>query len=234
MKNKWLWIGLGAVVLATLVTIGILKSKHSKVTPVQFARVREEEITARVRAPGKIEPKTQVKVSADVMGKIVALPVKEGDHVRRGQLMLQLDDTQYRAALGQARAALASAKAPVKEAEAGFRVVDSNYGRQKSLYDQKLLSAAEWDQATNTHESADATLATSREEVARTQAMVDAAADNVRKCHFVAPLDGVVSALNVEAGEIVITGTMNNPGTEILTVSDLSGMLVRADVDETD
>jgi HlyD family secretion protein len=234
MKNKWLWIGLGAVVLATLVTIGILKSKHSKVTPVQFARVREEEITARVRAPGKIEPKTQVKVSADVMGKIVALPVKEGDHVRRGQLMLQLDDTQYRAALGQARAALASAKARVKEAEAGFRVVDSNYGRQKSLYDQKLLSAAEWDQATNTHESAAATLATSREEVARTQAMVDAATDNVRKCHFVAPLDGVVSALNVEAGEIVITGTMNNPGTEILTVSDLSGMLVRADVDETD
>ena len=234
MKNKWLWIGLGVAVTLALVAVGVIRGSRSKVTPVQFARVRQEDITARVRAPGKIEPKTQVKVSADVMGKIVHLPVKEGDHVKAGQLMLQLDDTQYRALLGQARAAVASANARLRDAEAAFKVVDANYGRQRSLFEQKLLSQAEWDQATSTHESGRSAVATAHEEVARSQSMVDAAADNVRKCRFTAPLDGIVSALNVEAGEIVITGTMNNPGTEILTVSDLSRMLVRADVDESD
>jgi HlyD family secretion protein len=234
MKNKWLWIGLGVAVTLALVAVGVIRGSRSKVTPVQFARVRQEDITARVRAPGKIEPKTQVKVSADVMGKIVHLPVKEGDHVKAGQLMLQLDDTQYRALLGQARAAVASANARLRDAEAAFKVVDANYGRQRSLFEQKLLSQAEWDQATSTHESGRSAVATAHEEVARSQNMVDAAADNVRKCRFTAPLDGIVSALNVEAGEIVITGTMNNPGTEILTVSDLSRMLVRADVDESD
>jgi HlyD family secretion protein len=113
-------------------------------------------------------------------------------------------------------------------------VVDTNYGRQRALFEQKLLSQAEWDQASSTHESARAAVSTAREEVARARGALDAAADNVRKCRFVAPFDGVVSALNVEAGEVVITGTMNNPGTQILTVSDLSRMLVRADVDETD
>ena len=234
MKNKWLWIGLGVAVTLALVAMGVIRGSRSKVTPVQFARVRQEDITARVRAPGKIEPKTQVKVSADVMGKILHLPVKEGDHVRAGQLMLQLDDTQYRALLNQAKAALATANARVRDAEASFKVVDANYGRQRSLYEQKLLSQAEWDQATSTHETSRVAVATTHEEIARAQSMVDAAADNVRKCRFTAPYDGVVSALNVEAGEIVITGTMNNPGTEILTVSDLSRMLVRADVDEAD
>ena len=234
MKKKWLWIGLGAAVTLALVVVGVLRGNHSKVTPVQFARVRHEDITARVRAPGKIEPKTQVKVSATVMGQIVRLPVKEGDHVKAGQLMLQLDDTQYRALLGQARAAVATAGARLRDAEASFKVVDANYARQRALFEQKLLSQAEWDQATSTHESSRAAVATSQEEVTRSQNMVTAAADNVAKCRFTAPYDGVVSALNVEAGEIVITGTMNNAGTEILTVSDLSRMLVRADVDETD
>src|SRR5438093_6159583 len=127
MKARWIWIGLGVVATVGLITVGVVRGKRSKVTPVQFARVRLEDITARVRAPGKIEPRTQVKVSADVMGKIVLLPVKEGDHVRRGQLMLQLDDTQYRAAQGQARAALATAAARMREAEASFKVVDANF-----------------------------------------------------------------------------------------------------------
>jgi HlyD family secretion protein len=234
MKKAWIWIVVGLVVTAGLVGLGIMRGSQSKVTAVQFARVRQEDITARVRAPGKIEPKTQVKVSADVMGKIVELPIKEGDRVRKGQLMLQLDDTQYRAALTQVRAASASAHARLREAEANFRVVDANYTRQKALFEQKLLSEAEWDQATNAHESAAASVSTAREEIARSDGMVTGAADNVRKCRFTAPIDGIVSALNVEAGEVVITGTMNNPGTEILTVSDLSRMLVRADVDETD
>src|SRR6185436_18681164 len=170
----------------------------------------------------------------DIMGKVVVLNVKEGDPVKKGQLLLQLDDTQYRSAHAQAVAALSSAKARVLQATSALRVSDANYTRQKALFEQKLLSQAEWDQATDAHEAAAAALATAQEEVTRATAALAGAADNLAKCRFVAPFDGVLSALNVEKGEIVITGTMNNPGTQIMTVSDLSRMLVRAEVDETD
>jgi len=235
MKGKrWLWIGLGVVVLAALVGLSVSRGGKGKAQAVQFARVREEAITSRVRAPGKIEPRTQVKISADIMGKIVKLSVKEGDQVRKGQVMLQLDDTQYRAAANQAQAALSSARARFKDAQSLLRVAEANFTRQRALWEQKVLSQAEWDQANSAIESSRAAQSTAGEEVTRSAAALSAAADNLSKTRFVAPFDGVVSALNVEAGEIVITGTMNNAGTQIMVVSDLSRMLVKADVDETD
>jgi HlyD family secretion protein len=233
-SKKWLWIGLAVAVVVALVAVNVIRSKAGKVESVQLARVRVEDITSRVRAPGKIEAKTQVKVSADIMGKIVVLAVKEGDPVRKGQLMLQLDDTQYRAYDGQARATAASARARAREAEQSLKGAEATYRRQQALFEQKLLSEAEKDQADSAIEAARSAAQAARQEVARADATVAAAADNLRKTRFVAPFDGVVSALNVEAGENVITGTMNNPGTEILVVSDLSRMLVKADVDETD
>jgi len=233
-KKPLLFIILGVVLVAVLVAMSVAKNQKGKVEPVQMAKVRREDVTSRVRAPGKIEPKTQVKISADIMGRITRLLVKEGDRVKKGQLMLQLDDTQYRAAYSQSRALHASAQARLREAQSSWRVADANYGRQKSLYEQKLLSQAEWDNASNAHEGARVALSTAQEELTRTQSAMEASADNLSKCRFVAPFDGVVSALNVEAGENVVTGTMNNPGTEILVVSDLSRMLVRAEVDETD
>jgi HlyD family secretion protein len=234
VKKLWLWIVLGVVLLVVVIGANVARQSGAKGVPAQFARVRTEDVTARVRAPGKIEARTQVNVSADVMGKVVRLAVKEGDPVRKGQLLLQLDDTQYRADYGQARAAVASAVARKREADAALHVSESTFARQKSLWEQKLLSPAEWDAAQQAHEAARSLAATSSEEVARAQAQVQGAEDRLHKTRFEAPFDGVVSALNVEAGEIVITGTMNNPGTQILTVSDMSRMLVRADVDETD
>ena len=232
--KKWLWIGLAVVLVAILIGANVAHQSGGNTLAVQLGKVRQEDVTSRVRSPGKIEPKTQVKVSADVMGKIVRLAVKEGDPVRSGQLLLQLDDTQYRAALGQAQASLTTARARQRETESAFRITSANYERQRSLHERNLLSDAEWDQATSAFESARAAQSAGDQEVERSGSAVTAAADNVRKARFTAPFDGVVSALNVEQGEIVIMGTMNNPGTEILTVSDLSRMLVRADVDETD
>jgi HlyD family secretion protein len=234
MKKKWIWIVAGAVLVVVIAGVALSRGSGGKKESVQLARVRREDVTSRVRAPGKIEPRTQVKVSADIPGKVIVLNVKEGDPVRRGQLLLQLDDTQYRTAHAQSAAALASARARLREAETTMRVADANYKRQRALYEQRLLSQAEWDAATNAHEQATVAQSTAQEDVTRLQAAKDAAADNLSKCRFVAPFDGVVSALNVERGEIVVTGTMNNPGTQILVVSDLSRMLVRAEVDETD
>ena len=233
-KKAWLWIGLAVVLVGALIAANMAKGKGGKIETVQMALVRRENVSSRVRAPGKIEAKTRVQVSADIMGRIVRLLVKEGDKVRRGQLMLQLDDTQYRSAHAQARAGLASAQGRLREAQSTLRINESNFSRQRSLYDQKLLSQAEWEQAQSANESAKTAASTAVEEAARARAALDAAEDNLNKCRFLAPFDGVVSALNVEQGENVIMGTMNNAGTQILTVSDLSRMLVRADVDETD
>ena len=234
MKKKWIWIGIGGVLLIAVVVANMARSSGGKVESVQLAKVRIEDVTSRVKAPGKIEPKTQVKISADVPGKIVHLAIEEGDKVRKGQLMLQLDDTQYRATWNQARASLASARARMADAKASLKVAEDNYVRQRSLFEQRLLSQAEWDRATAAVETARSTAATAQEEVARSEAALSASADNLNKCRFVAPFDGVVSALDVEQGEIVVIGTMNNPGTQIMVVSDLSRMLVRADVDEAD
>ncbi len=233
-RQAWLWVALGGLLLVVVVTASIVNSARSKVEAVQLAHVRREDVTSRVRAPGKIEPKTQVKISADIMGKIVHLLVKEGDSVRRGQLMLQLDDTQYRSYWDQARAAATTSRAHLREAQATLRQTEANFTRQRALYDQKLLSQAEWDQAQTTVESARVGAASAQQDAERADAALRGAADNLAKTSFLAPFDGVVSALNVEQGEIVITGTMNNAGTEILVVSDLSRMQVRADVDETD
>jgi HlyD family secretion protein len=234
MKKKWLWVAIGGVLIILLIVANIARSAGGKAAAVQLARVRVEDVTSRVKAPGKIEPKTQVKISADVPGKVIRLAVEEGDQVHRGQLLLQLEDTQYRATWNQTRAALASARARVTDARASLKVAEDNHVRQRALFDQKLLSQAEWDRAVATVESARSAGATANEEVARAEAAMAAASDNLSKCRFVAPFDGVVSALNVEQGEIVMIGTMNNPGTQILVVSDLSRMLVRADVDEAD
>jgi HlyD family secretion protein len=234
MKKKWIWIGLAAVVLIAIVVANLAGQANKKGIPVQLARIRVEDITSRVRAPGKIEPKTQVKISADIMGKVTNLAVKEGDRVRKGQLLLQLDPTQRQMDVSQSRAAVSSAEARKREADAALKVAEAAYTRQKALYEQKLLSNAEWDNATNAYETARSTAQTASDEVNRSQAAMTASNDNLGKTRFVAPFDGVVSALYVEQGEIVIMGTMNNAGTQILTVSDLSRMLVKADVDETD
>ncbi len=188
MKRKWLWFVIGGVVVLALVGVNVVRGAKGRAESVQLAKVRSETVTSTVRAPGKIEPRTQVKVSADIPGKIVRLAVKEGDTVRRGQLMLQLDDTQYRAALEQSRAGLASAEGRLREATTALKVSSSNLTRQKALYEQKLLSDAEWDIAMRNHESAEVAVNTANEEVARTRAMVTAAADNVSKM----PIPGAV------------------------------------------
>ncbi|HET7225982.1 MAG TPA: efflux RND transporter periplasmic adaptor subunit [Candidatus Eisenbacteria bacterium] len=235
-RGKWRWIlgGIAVLVVVLLVVANVMRAKSAGITAVQFARVRQEDITARVRAPGKIEALTQVKISADIPGKIVRLAVKEGDHVRQGNLMLQLDDTQYRAAADQAVAALASARENLTQAQHALTLQQTTYKRQQALWQQKLLSQAEWDMSQNQMDNAATALVNAHNEVSRAQAALQGANDNLRKTRFLAPFDGVVSALNVEQGEIVITGTMNNPGTEIMTFSDLSKMIVRTDVDETD
>ena len=219
-KKKKILIILGVVlVVAIIVIVNVFKSGE-KTYQVQAEKVEKSDITAVVTANGKIVPRTDVKISAYVPAKITKLPVEEGDVVKKGQLLVQLDATEYRAAANQAKAQLASAKASKEQAQLV-------YNRQKELFQRKLSSEEQYDMA-----KTELDLAKARYEQA--VASLDQAKYNLSKTTITSPMDGIVTALNAEVGEIVMIGTMNNPGTVIMAVSDMSEIEAEVEVDETD
>lgn len=232
-RTKALLIGGGALFLVAVIAINVTKSSGAKIA-VQAGEVRKGSIKATVRAPGRVQPETMVKISADVPGKVVRLAVKEGQRVKRGQFLLQLDDTQFRAEVANTEAALQAARSNLRQAEAAFAQSDAALKRKESLFDQKLVSPEELDVARTTRDSDKARLEARREDVTQAGATLTVQRDRLSKTRFNSPIDGTVVQLSIEEGEIVVTGTMNNPGTVILTVADLRQMKVEADVDETD
>ncbi len=232
-KSKWLWIGLGVVVLA-VATLATLQGRKGKVQSVTLAPAKVKEIVQKVKAPGAIEPRTTVKISADVSGRVTTLAVEEGDLVKRGQLLLEIDNTRFVSSVRQMQAQLASSRARLDRAKDALRIETQAYERRKSLFASKLLSTQEMDQAENSYMNAQTELSSAREETSRLEAALVGERDLLAKTTYRAPIDGRIVGLNIEEGEIVVVGTMNNPGTQILSVSDLSRMQVVADVDETD
>jgi HlyD family secretion protein len=232
-SNKWLWIGLGVVVLAVAV-FATLQGKKGKVQSVTIAQAKIKDVIQKVKAPGEIEPRTTVKISADIPGRVTRLAVREGDLVKRGQLLLEIDNTQYLSSVRQMQASATGARARLQRAQEALRIAQATYDRRKGLFDRKLLSTQEMDQAEDALSSARSEVAAAREETTRLGAALVGARDNLAKTTYRAPIDGRIVGLNIEEGEIVVVGTMNNPGTQILSVSDLSRMQVKADVDETD
>lgn len=232
-RKKWIFIGLG-VVLVAIFAMAALKQQQGKVTSVELAKATREDVVSHVKAPGKIEPFTLVKMSATLPGRVTELNVKEGQRVRRGQLLLQLDPTQYQADLQRARAALATAESRMRQAKFNQDRAEQTLERRMQLAKRNLVSQDEVEQVTTSANVARSEFQASLHSVSEARASQEASQDNLNKVTFVAPFDGLVSQLNVEKGENVITGTMNNPGTQILSVADTSRMIVRANVDETD
>lgn len=231
--KRWTLIGAGVLLVAVIVAANLRRGAGGQIA-VQAGDVKRGSIAATVRAPGRVQPETQVKLSANVPGEVVRLAVHEGDPVRKGQFLLQIDDTQYRAQVREATAALAASRSNLRLAEASFEQSESSWRRKEALFGQKLVSPEELDVARTQRNTDQARLEAAREEVDRAEAGLQLAQDNLRKTRFDSPLDGTVTQLNIEQGEIVVVGTMNNPGTVILTVADLRRMEVEADVDETD
>ena len=231
--KRFVWIGVGAIVLL-LVVVSNLKRSAGGQAAVQAGEVKKGSISSTVRAPGRVQPETMVKMSATVPGQVVQLVVKEGDRVRKGQFLLQIDDKQYRAQVREASAALAAARSNLRLAEAALEQSEASWKRKESLSTQNLVSAEELDQARTQRNSDRARVDANREDVERFGATLQMAEDNLRKTRFESPIDGTVTQLSIERGEIAVTGTMNNPGTVMLTVADLARMKVEADVDETD
>lgn len=218
-KNKKMWmVSAGVLLVLILVVSNIVKG--TKKMGVQTSQVRKGEIISSVSAPGNVKAETEVQISAYVMGKISRLPVKEGDRVKTGQVLVQIDPTNYAAQVKQARASLELAKANLAQSELVFK-------RNKELFDKGLLSQEAFEQV-----NTDYTLNQAR--VTQAEASLEQAQDTYSKTTITSPINGTVVQLNVEVGEVVVTGTMNNAGSVIMTVADMSQMEVESQVDESD
>lgn len=219
MKKKWLLISGAGIVLAVFIILA-LKSSQVKKTKVTVELARKGKLISLVTATGKVKAQADVGLSADVMGRIEELPVEEGDIVREGQLLVKIDDKSRRMDVAQARGSLQSAISARDKAAIDLK-------RETQLFDKALSSQAILDIVQNAFDQA-------RAQVQIYEATLDRALDQLSKCTIRSPMDGVITMLNSEKGENVIIGTMNNPGTVIMVISDLSAMEIEAEVDETD
>ena len=209
-------LGLVLVALAVVVFLG---SKREPVIAVQTEKASRRTITEIVTATGKIQPEVLVKISPEVSGEIVELPVKEGQRVRKGQLLMKIKPDVYVALRDQYAAGLL-------QTEAGLKRTEPEFERVSSLYKKGLASQAEYDQARAAYE-------TSKASYAQARASLNQAQENLRKTTVFSPNDGTVSQLNSELGERVL-GTVQFQGTDVMTVADLSKMEARVDVSEND
>ena len=196
-----------------------LGSKREPVIQVQVEKAQKRTLTQVVTATGKIFPEVQVKISPEVSGEIVSLPVKEGQRVSRGQLLMKIKPDVYEAQRDQFAAGLARAKADLTKSELEFR-------RIETLFEKGLVSESEFVGARAGYESSKASYAQSR-------ASLNQAEENLRKTTVLSPMDGTVSQLNSELGERVL-GTVQFQGTDVMTIADLSKMEARVDVSEND
>jgi len=214
---------------------------------VTAEKVAIRNITESVTASGKVQPEKSVKISSDVSGEIVELKVKEGDRVKKGDLLCKIRQDIYisnldkmDAMLNTSKANLANAKARLLQAKAQLVNSEANYQRQKKLLDQQAISQADFDAVKANFETAKAEVLAAEQSVAasdfnvkNSEASVKEAGDNLQRTTIYSPVDGIVSKLNVEEGERVV-GTSQMAGTEILTIADLKEMEVNVDVNEND
>jgi HlyD family secretion protein len=234
-RNKVLLGGGGAVFLVVLVMVSA-SAKREKGTEVRFETVGRRDLVAAVTASGKIQPKKKVDISADITGRITRIAVREGDLVQKGQFLLQIDPTVYEANLQRANAAMSSAEAGAVQARATRDQSQRALQRTKELREQNpnLISQEQLEQAQTAFDIADANLTASQHLVEQSRAGLQEARDQMAKTHLVAPMAGRVTRLAVEEGEVAVPGTFSRETGLLLTISDLSVIQTKVQVDETD
>ncbi len=235
-KKKKVFIGVGVVVVLALFAVLALRSGRSDAVEVKAEQVGRRTLVSRVTATGHIEPETSVDISADVSGRIVELTVEEGQDVAGGELLMVIDPARFEAALERSLAALAEAQARGVQATANQQQAQRDWDRIRQLKESvgNLVTDIEYETARTRADVQKALSESARHGVGIARASVSEARDQLSKTVIKAPMSGRVTRLNVERGETAIVGTMNNPGSLLLTVSDLSAMEAVIEVDETD
>ena len=216
------------------ITFASIKSRKQEGTPVTFGKVERMDLTSKVSANGRIDAKRKVDLSANVMGQIVNLAVREGDVVKKGDFLLQIDQKQLAASAEGAAASMRALFSDRDAARSNLAEAQRIYDRARVNYEQKIIPLAELDRARTAVEQARANVNSIEERVGSARANVAAARDTLSKTTMTAPMSGIVTALPVEEGEVAVIGTMNNPGTILLTIADMSVVEAVMEVDETD
>lgn len=237
MSKKTIFILLGSAIGLILLLVGLKKggiignNDESKI--VELSKVAQTTIVETVSATGKIQPEIEVKISSEVSGEIIALPIKEGQQVKKGDLLVRINPDLYESGVNRSVASMSTTKAGLSQADAQVKEAKANYDRNKKLFEKGIISKSEWDRIVSAYEVAVANKQSAYYQVQSASATVTEAKDNLGRTTIYAPADGTVSLLNVELGERVL-GTQQMAGTEILRIANLNNMEVEVDVNEND
>jgi HlyD family secretion protein len=247
-RNKKILIGVGVVVILGAIALVNIKYKRQEGTTVNVEAVQKRDLQAIVSASGKIQPHNSVNISADTMGRVTNLAVDEGYRVKRGQFLMQIDPKLLASAAQQAEAGLAAARSSMEQlrvasesASAALKQAQDAYNRQQQLWKGGLTTKEQLDIAEqqlamrrSDVNSATKQIETQRLRMQQEQAALDSAKYNLTKVRIESPIEGIVTKRNIREGETVVVGTMNNAGTVLLTIADMSDIEAQVEVDETD
>ena len=237
MSKKTIFILLGSTIGLILLLVGLKKggvignNEDSKI--VELSKVTQTTIVETVSATGKIQPEVEVKISSEVSGEIIALPIKEGQQVKKGDLLVRINPDLYESGVNRSVASMSTTKAGLSQADAQVKEAKANYDRNQKLFEKGIISKSEWDRIVSAYEVAMANKQSAYYQVQSASATVTEAKDNLGRTTIYAPADGTISLLNVELGERVL-GTQQMTGTEILRIANLNNMEVEVDVNEND
>lgn len=247
-KRNIILVALGVVVIIVLIILAMNKGKDREGIKVTTEKVQKRTIIEFVSANGKIQPEKDIKITPYISGEVIELAVKEGDRVKKGDLLAKIDPEIYRAnydrmlaMLNSQKAGEANALARVAQVEAQFRNAELSFNRNKTLWEQKVVSDAEFDAAKSTYEVAKAekdaaneNLKSAKYGVESADASLKEAKENLYKTSIYAPNDGTVSKLSIEIGERVMGASQFSAGTEIMRIANLESMEVNVEVNEND
>ena len=237
MSKKTIYILLGSAVVIIALLIGLSKAgvlgNKDKGKEIEIANVETGTIVETVSATGKIQPEIEVKISSEVSGEIISLNVKEGQVVKKGDLLVKINPDLYTSGYNRSVSNLSGTKAGLNQSDASFNEAKANYDRNKALFEKGIISKSDWDKSVASFEVAKANKQSAYYNVQSASATVNEAKDNLGRTTIYAPADGTISMLNVELGERVL-GTQQMAGTEILRVANLNNMEVEVDVNEND
>lgn len=237
MKKKTLVIIVALVVAVILLLVVGKKSgwfgKTGNFKQVEITAINEIDITETVSATGKIQPEVEVKLSSEVSGEIIELPIQEGQAVEKGDLLVKINPDLYQSSLQRSQASYQNIQASLAQSKASLKQAKANYDRNKTLFDKGVISKSEWDAIVSEYEMAQASRESAYYNVQSAAATVNEAKDNLGRTTIYAPMSGTISKLDAELGERVV-GTQQMAGTEILRVANLAEMEVEVEVNEND
>jgi HlyD family secretion protein len=226
-------VGIVLLLLAGAMGSSIYKKKN-QATEVSVAKVKVQDVVGKVIANGKIQAENKVDLSALVMGQIVNLVVREGDPVKEGDFLLQIDKKRAAAEEAGSAAALQGSVGDLDSARAAMDQADKDLERARKNHDAGIVPMAEFQRAQSSYDGAKGAYQAAEQRIVQNRAIVNAYHDTVTKSTVRAPISGIVTTLRVKAGEVTVLGTMNNPGTQLMTISDMATVQAVLMVDETD